>query len=194
MWLKSLQSFSAGRCSHLLQGSWITCLLLWLCWWHLCPACKGSLDSWFTLHYTPKLGTTAEFSLSGITWLFQWRIFAVQWDAEATQNWWRWQGMSWRPAGHCRSVSSDTNANIWQWNAVTGVYCQWEKITLEMPVSVGQSLEGQLRLDFQLLAGEMNHTLWKIGVLMVKCVIYICIVETLSGPAKTALFYRGSHK
>lgn len=32
---------------------------------------------------------------------------------------------------------------------------------LEMPVSVayGQSLDGQLRLDFQLLAGEMNLTL-----------------------------------
>lgn len=48
---------------------------------------------------------------------------------------------------------------FWQWNGVPGVYSQWENYALEMPVSVGQSLEGQLRLDFQLLAGEMNLTL-----------------------------------
>lgn len=67
--------------------------------------------------------------------------------------------MSWRPAGQCRSVSSDTNADVWQWNGVPGVYSQWENYALEMPVSVGQSLEGQLRFDFQLLAGEMNLAL-----------------------------------
>lgn len=41
-----------------------------------------------------------------------------------------------------------------QVSAVSGKNC-----TLEMPLSVDQCLEGQLRLDFQLLAGEMNHTL-----------------------------------
>lgn len=46
----------------------------------------------------------------------------------------------------------------------SGMECQVSTISrknyaLEMPLSVGQSLEGQLRLDFQLLAGEMNSTL-----------------------------------
>lgn len=48
-----------------------------------------------------------------------------------------------------------------------------------MPLSAGQGLEGRLRLDFQLLAGGMDHTFWKIGVLMDQvCNLYLRCKDT----------------
>lgn len=132
---RSLQSYFCGRHRHLLQGSWITCCAP-LCWWHLCLACKGSLSSWFTyrcLCYTPKLGVLTHELNSLLVELFGYfsdGTFAEQKGAETTrQDQQRWQGMSWRPApvwdgswrpaGQCKSVSSDTNANVLavEWSA-----------------------------------------------------------------------------
>ena len=70
-------------------------------------------------------------------------------------------GGSWGPAGQCKSISSDTNANVlaveWSARCLLSV----GKITLWRCLSVadGRSLDGQFRLGFQLLAGEMNLTL-----------------------------------
>lgn len=89
--------------------------------------------------------------------MFQGRTFAVQWGAETTQDQWRWQGCPGDQLGTA-GVSQVTQMLMFG----RGMECQVSTVngknyTLEMPLSVGQGLEGRLRLDFQLLAGGMDH-------------------------------------